>query len=49
MSVSANAEDIIICRDVHKWYGDYHALRGISLTVKSGEVIVIIGPSGSGK
>ena len=42
-------EEIIICRDVHKWYGDFEALRGISLTVKRGEVIVIIGPSGSGK
>jgi general L-amino acid transport system ATP-binding protein len=43
------ADDIIICRDVHKWYGDFEALRGVSLTVKRGEVIVIIGPSGSGK
>jgi len=34
---------------VHKWYGAFEALRGISLTVKRGEVIVIIGPSGSGK
>jgi general L-amino acid transport system ATP-binding protein len=41
--------DMIICRDVHKWFGDFEALRGISLTVKRGEVIVIIGPSGSGK
>ena len=43
------AEPIIVCRDVHKWYGDFHALRGVSLTVWPGEVIVIIGPSGSGK
>lgn len=42
-------DDIIICRGVRKWYGDFEALRGISLTVKRGEVIVIIGPSGSGK
>lgn len=49
MAVAADAKDIIICRDVHKWYGDFHALRGVSLTVKTGEVIVIIGPSGSGK
>jgi general L-amino acid transport system ATP-binding protein len=46
---SVSSQDIIICRNVHKWYGDYHALRGINLTVNVGEVIVILGPSGSGK
>ncbi|MBX3054842.1 MAG: amino acid ABC transporter ATP-binding protein [Anaerolineae bacterium] len=40
---------MIECENVHKWYGDFHALKGIDLQVKSGEVIVIIGPSGSGK
>jgi len=40
---------IISVRDVHKWYGDFHALRGINLEVQQGEVIVIVGPSGSGK
>ncbi|MGU3493838.1 amino acid ABC transporter ATP-binding protein [Xanthobacteraceae bacterium A53D] len=35
--------------DVNKWYGDFHVLRNINLTVKRGERIVICGPSGSGK
>ena len=44
-----NNDDIIICRDVHKWFGDFQALCGISTTVARGEVVVICGPSGSGK
>jgi general L-amino acid transport system ATP-binding protein len=40
---------MIIARDVHKWFGDFHALRGINVEVQAGEVVVIIGPSGSGK
>jgi len=44
-----SAEPIIISKDVHKWFDDFHALRGISLEVYEGEVIVIFGPSGSGK
>jgi general L-amino acid transport system ATP-binding protein len=35
--------------DVHKWYGDFHVLQGIDLTVAKQERIVICGPSGSGK
>jgi general L-amino acid transport system ATP-binding protein len=42
-------EPIIKCRDVHKWFGDFHALKGIDMDVYEGEVIVIFGPSGSGK
>ena len=44
-----NNDDIIICRDVHKWFGDFQALCGITTTIARGEVVVICGPSGSGK
>ena len=40
---------IIIARDVHKWFGHFHALKGVTMDVQKGEVIVIFGPSGSGK
>ena len=49
MEETVGSEDIIICRDVHKWYGDFHALRGITTTIKKTEVVVVFGPSGSGK
>ncbi len=43
------AESAVAFIDVHKWYGRVHVLRGISLSVASGERLVICGPSGSGK
>jgi polar amino acid transport system ATP-binding protein len=35
--------------DVHKWYGTHRVLDGVDLSVRPGEVTVILGPSGSGK
>lgn len=45
----AQAPVMITAQGVQKWFGQFHALRGISLTVAQGEVVVIMGPSGSGK
>jgi polar amino acid transport system ATP-binding protein len=44
-----NDDEILRIRGLNKWYGDYHALRDIDLSVKAGERIVVCGPSGSGK
>jgi general L-amino acid transport system ATP-binding protein len=35
--------------DMNKWYGDFHVLKDINMTVNRGERIVVCGPSGSGK
>ncbi|CAA9356742.1 MAG: ABC transporter, ATP-binding protein (cluster 3, basic aa/glutamine/opines) [uncultured Nocardioidaceae bacterium] len=45
----AEGEPLVVLDGVHKWFGDLHVLRDIDLSVKRGEVVVVIGPSGSGK
>ena len=42
-------QPIVKCTNVRKSYGPFEVLKGISLSVRKGEVICIIGPSGSGK
>lgn len=42
-------ENIIIIRNVSKWFGKVQALRKVNLNIRRGSVVVIIGPSGSGK
>ena len=49
MAEPTQSNEMIIARDVHKWFGHFHALQGINLTVQRGEVVVVFGPSGSGK
>lgn len=43
------SNNVIELRKVNKWYGDFHVLRDINLSVSQGERIVVCGPSGSGK
>ena len=42
-------DPLIVMEAVNKWYGTYHALRDVNLSVGRGEKIVLCGPSGSGK
>ena len=42
-------DPIIICEDVHKWFDDFHVLKGVTTLFQKGEKAVICGPSGSGK
>lgn len=39
----------IDARDVNFWYGDFHALKGISMEIEEKSVVAFIGPSGCGK
>jgi general L-amino acid transport system ATP-binding protein len=49
MTGSSDGGAMIVAEDVEKWFGHFQALKGISTTVRRGEVVVIMGPSGSGK
>ncbi len=47
--MTVSEEVMIQMNGVHKWYGQFHVLKDIDLTINKGERIVICGPSGSGK
>ena len=46
---SKQENKVIQINDMHKWFGAFHVLKDINLSVAQGERIVICGPSGSGK
>ncbi len=48
-NMTGGASPLIEFRDVHKWHGSLHVIKGINLSVNRGEALAIIGPSGSGK
>ena len=48
-TVERTDRPIIEVRDVHKFFGSLHVLKGVSMSVNRAEVVVVIGPSGSGK
>ncbi len=48
-AVPTSAEPLVVLADVDKHIGGLHVLRGINLSVRKGEVVVVLGPSGAGK
>ena len=48
-AAGASGRPMIELQHVNKWYGQFHVLRDVNLTVETGQKIVICGPSGSGK
>jgi branched-chain amino acid transport system ATP-binding protein len=49
MSAMAAAEPMLVVDDVHTYYGQIHALQGVTLEVAKGEVVTLIGANGAGK
>ena len=49
MSEQASPGDVLQLDDVHVYYGAIHALKGVSLRVKAGEIVTLIGANGAGK
>ena len=45
----AAGEPLVVLDKVDKWFGELHVLQDINVSIKRGEVVVVIGPSGSGK
>lgn len=45
----STASPLLELRDVHTYYGNIHALKGISITVNKGEIVTLIGSNGAGK
>jgi branched-chain amino acid transport system ATP-binding protein len=47
---SGNGESVILdLNDIHTYYGSIHALKGISIQVREGEIVTLIGANGAGK
>ena len=49
IGMESGEKPIIKVRDLHKYFGSIHVIKGVSLDVRPSEVVAIIGPSGTGK
>ncbi len=49
MSATSSSTPILEVNDIHTYYGSIHALKGISLQVREGEIVTLLGANGAGK
>jgi len=49
MIATAALQPILSARNIEKYYGDLHVLKGVNLDISRGEIVSMVGPSGSGK
>jgi len=49
MIPAAASEPILSARNIEKYYGELHVLKGVSMDISRGEIVSMVGPSGSGK
>ena len=49
MAAGANGEPMLVLNDVHTYYGNIHALQGVTIEVGKGEIVTLIGANGAGK
>jgi lipoprotein-releasing system ATP-binding protein len=49
MIPSEASQPILSARNIHKYYGTLHVLKGVDLDIHAGEIVSMVGPSGSGK
>jgi len=45
----STSETVLQCENVNRWFGGIHALKGVSVSVRQGEIYGLVGPNGSGK
>jgi branched-chain amino acid transport system ATP-binding protein len=48
-TITASTEPMLVVENVHSYYGQIHALQGVTMTVAKGEVVTLIGANGAGK